>query len=132
MDLNFSAEETAFRDEVRAWLRANLPQDLRDKVESYAHLSKDDLLRWHKILARQGWVAPAWPKEWGGTGWNVVQRYLFEEECGYAGAPPLSPFGLMMWKRFGEWATRRNSRDGCPVSRISRSRSRSSASSLAD
>ena len=68
MDLNFSADETAFRDEVRSWLRANLPQDLRDKVENYAHLSKDDLLRWHKILAKKGWVAPAWPKEWGGTG----------------------------------------------------------------
>jgi hypothetical protein len=59
-------------------------------------LSKDDLLRWHRILARQGWVAPAWPKEWGGTGWNVVQRYIFEEELGYAGAPPLIPFGLTM------------------------------------
>ena len=43
-------------------------------------------MRWHRILARQGWVAPAWPKEWGGTGWNVVQRYIFEEELGYAGA----------------------------------------------
>src|SRR5512138_437359 len=96
MDLNYSAEELAFRDEVRAWLRANLPPELREKVESYAHLSKDDLLRWHRILARQGWVAPAWPKEWGGTGWNVVQRYIFEEELGYAAAPPLIPFGLTM------------------------------------
>ena len=96
MDLNYSAEELAFRDEVRAWLRANLPADLREKGERYAHLSKEDLLRWHKILAKQGWVAPAWPKEWGGTGWNVVQRYLFEEELGYAGAPPLIPFGLTM------------------------------------
>jgi alkylation response protein AidB-like acyl-CoA dehydrogenase len=65
-------------------------------VANYAHLSKDDLLRWHKILAKQGWVAPAWPKEWGGTGWNVVQRYIFEEELGYAEAPPLVPFGLAM------------------------------------
>src|SRR5687768_1048042 len=96
MDLNYSPEELAFRDEVRAWLTANLPADLRDKVASYAHLSKDDLLRWHKILAKKGWVAPAWPKEWGGAGWNVVQRYIFEEELGYAGAPPLIPFGLAM------------------------------------
>jgi alkylation response protein AidB-like acyl-CoA dehydrogenase len=65
-------------------------------VASYAHLSKDELLRWHRILAKKGWVAPAWPKEWGGTGWNVVQRYIFEEELGYAGAPPLIPFGLTM------------------------------------
>jgi alkylation response protein AidB-like acyl-CoA dehydrogenase len=96
VDLNYSAEEAAFREDVRAWLASNLPQDLKQKVASYAHLSKDDLLRWHRILAKQGWVAPAWPKEWGGTGWNVVQRYIFEEELGYAGAPPLIPFGLTM------------------------------------
>ena len=96
MDLNYSPEEAAFREDVRAWLASNLPGDLKDKVASYAHLSKDDLLRWHRILAKQGWVAPAWPKEWGGTGWNVVQRYIFEEELGYAGAPPLIPFGLTM------------------------------------
>jgi alkylation response protein AidB-like acyl-CoA dehydrogenase len=53
-------------------------------------------MRWHRILAAQGWVAPAWPKEWGGTGWNVVQRYIFEEELGYAGAPPIIPFGINM------------------------------------
>src|SRR3954470_14691385 len=96
MDLNYSPEETAFRDEVRGWLRENLPEDLREKVGNYAHLSKDDLMRWHRILARQGWIAPAWPQEWGGTGWNVVQRYIFEEESGYAGCPPLIPFGLAM------------------------------------
>jgi len=96
MDLNYSADELAFREEVRAWLAANLPEALRRKVASYAHLTKEDLLGWHRILARQKWVAPAWPKEWGGTDWNVVERYIFEEECGYAGAPPLIPFGLTM------------------------------------
>jgi alkylation response protein AidB-like acyl-CoA dehydrogenase len=96
MDLNYSAEEAEFREGVRAWLNAHLPGDLKEKVANYAHLSRDELLRWHKILASQGWVAPAWPKEWGGTGWNVVQRYIFEEELGYAGAPPLVPFGLAM------------------------------------
>ncbi len=96
MDLNYSAEELSFRDEVRAWLQKNLPAELRDKVASYEHLTREDLLRWHRILAKQGWVAPAWPKEWGGTGWNVVQRYIFEEELGYVGSPPLIPFGLTM------------------------------------
>jgi alkylation response protein AidB-like acyl-CoA dehydrogenase len=96
MDLNYSAEELAFRDEVRAWLTANLPADLRDKMANYAHLSKEDLMRWHKILAKKGWVAPVGPNEWGGTGWNVVQRYIFEEELGYVGSPPLIPFGLTM------------------------------------
>jgi alkylation response protein AidB-like acyl-CoA dehydrogenase len=96
MDLSFSAEEQAFRDEVRTWLRANLPQDLREKVEHYQHLSKDDLMRWHRILAKKGWIVPAWPKEWGGTGWNLVQRYIFDEELGYAGTPPIIPFGVTM------------------------------------
>jgi len=94
MDLNYSAEELAFRDEVRAWLLTNLPRDLREKVENYQHLSKDDLMRWHRLLGEKGWVAPAWPKEWGGTGWNVVQRYIFDEELGFAGAPPIIPFGV--------------------------------------
>jgi len=111
VDLNYSPEEAAFREDVRAWLASNLPRDLKDKVASYEHLSKDDLLRWHRILAKQGWVAPAWPKEWGGTGWNVVQRYIFEEELGYAGAPPLIPFGLTMCAavllRFGTEAQRK-------------------------
>jgi alkylation response protein AidB-like acyl-CoA dehydrogenase len=96
MDLNYSAEELSFRDEVRSWLQKNLPADLREKVANYEHLSREDLLRWHGILAKKGWVAPAWPKEWGGTGWNVVQRYIFEEELGYVGSPPLIPFGLTM------------------------------------
>ena len=74
MDLNYSADELAFRDEVRSWLQANLPADLREKGERFAHLSKDDLMRWHRILAKRGWVAPHWPKEWGGTGWNVHSR----------------------------------------------------------
>jgi len=96
MDLNYSQEESAFRDEVRGWLKANLPKDLREKIANYDELGRDDLMRWHKILAKQGWVAPAWPKEFGGTSWNVVQRYIFEEECGFAGTPPLIPFGLSM------------------------------------
>ncbi len=77
-------------------MRDHLPADLRDKVTRYRSLSRDDLLRWHRILAAKGWIAPAWPPEWGGTGWNVVKRYIFEEACGYAGTPPLIPFGLMM------------------------------------
>jgi len=96
MDLNYSPEETAFRDDVRAWLAANLPADVRGKMINYEALSKDDLLRWHTILADKGWVAPEWPVEWGGTQWTVVERYIFEEEQGYAACPPLVPFGLRM------------------------------------
>ena len=96
MDLNYSAEETAFRDEVRGWLAANIPADLRRKVLDYEELSKDDLVRWHRILAAKGWVAPTWPKEWGGTDWDATQRYIFEEEYALAGAPPIAPFGPTM------------------------------------
>ncbi len=96
MDLNYSAEELAFRDEIRSWLEKNLPAGLRAKMANYEHLSREELLSWHRILAKKGWVAPSWPKEWGGTGWNVVQRYIFEEELGYVGSPPLIPFGLTM------------------------------------
>jgi alkylation response protein AidB-like acyl-CoA dehydrogenase len=96
MDLNYSPEETAFRDEVRSWIEANLPNDIREKVVNYQDLSKDDYTRWHKILADKGWVAPEWPQEWGGTEWTIVQRYIFEEEIGAAGCPGRMPFGLSM------------------------------------
>jgi alkylation response protein AidB-like acyl-CoA dehydrogenase len=96
MDLSYSPEETAFRDEVRAWLGAHLPVDIRDKVTSYRGLSKEEYLRWHKILAAQGWSVPHWPVEWGGTGWNITQRYIYDEEFGLAGAPSLPPFGPSM------------------------------------
>ncbi|MBL8380828.1 MAG: acyl-CoA dehydrogenase family protein [Burkholderiales bacterium] len=96
MDLTYSTEELAFRDDVRAWLNANLPADIRDKVTTYRHLSREDYIRWHKILAARGWSVPHWPKEWGGTGWNITQRYLYEEEFGLAGAPMLPPFGPVM------------------------------------
>jgi len=96
MDLSYSPEETAFRDEVRAWLGAHLPADIRDKVTSYRGLSKQEYLRWHKILAAKGWSVPHWPAEWGGTGWNITQRYIYDEEFGLAGAPSLPPFGPSM------------------------------------
>ena len=96
MDLNYSPEESAFRDDVRSWIDANLPNDIREKVVNYQELSKDDIIRWHKILAKKGWVAPEWPEEWGGTDWTIVQRYIFEEETGAAGCPGRMPFGLSM------------------------------------
>ena len=80
MDLSYSTEELAFRNEVRSWLAANLPADIRDKVVGYHGLSKDDFIRWHKILAAKGWSVPHWPVEWGGTGWDITQRYIRSEE----------------------------------------------------
>ena len=96
MDLSYSTEETAFRNGVRAWLSSNLPADIRAKVVGYQSLSKADYLRWHKILAAKGWAVPHWPVEWGGTGWDITQRYIYDEEFGLAGAPGLPPFGPAM------------------------------------
>ncbi len=96
MDLSYSPEELSFRDEVRAWLADALPADIRDKVVNYRGLSKDEFIRWHKTLAAKGWSVPHWPQEWGGTGWNVTQRYIYDEEFGLAGAPTLPPFGPAM------------------------------------
>jgi len=96
MDLSYSADELEFRNQVRSWLDANLPADIRDKVVGYRGLSKDDYTRWHKILAAQGWAVPHWPQDWGGTGWNITQRYLYDEQFGLAGAPMLPPFGPSM------------------------------------
>jgi alkylation response protein AidB-like acyl-CoA dehydrogenase len=96
MDLNYTSEDLAFRDQVRAFLEAELPAGLRHKVLNHLRLSKEDYVRWHKILARQGWVAPGWPQEFGGPGWTPAQRHIFEEECARAGTPPIMPFGVNM------------------------------------
>ena len=96
MDLHYSDEDLAFRDQVRAFLDSHLPEDLRAKVLGHMRLSKDDFVRWHGILAKQGWVAPGWPVEYGGPGWTPVQRHIFEEECARAGTPRVMPFGIDM------------------------------------
>jgi alkylation response protein AidB-like acyl-CoA dehydrogenase len=96
MDLNYTDEDLAFRDSVRSFLDENLPADLQQKVRKHLRLAKDDYVRWHRILAKQGWVAPGWPVEFGGPGWNPVQRHIWEEECARAGTPPILPFGVNM------------------------------------
>ena len=96
MDLHYSDEDLAFRDQVRAFLDSHLPEDLSAKVLGHLRLSKDDFVRWHRILAAQGWVAPGWPVEYGGPGWTPVQRHIFEEECARAGTPRVMPFGIDM------------------------------------
>jgi alkylation response protein AidB-like acyl-CoA dehydrogenase len=96
MNSDLSPELRAFREEVRAFVRAELPPDIRDKVKKGLHLGKDDYARWQKILYQKGWVAPGWPKEHGGTGWSPMQRYIFDDEIGKCGAPRVIPFGLVM------------------------------------
>ncbi|MEP7058201.1 MAG: acyl-CoA dehydrogenase family protein [Caldimonas sp.] len=96
MDLNFTPEELAFREQIRGWVAGHLPKDISHKVHNALRLSKDDLQRWAKILGTQGWHGWAWPKEFGGPGWTAIQRHLFEEECALAGAPRVIPFGPVM------------------------------------
>lgn len=96
MDLNYSAADDAFRQEVRGWLQANLPKDIQDKVLNHRRLNRDDFVRWHKALAGKGWSVPHWPVEWGGTGWSPIQKHIWDEECAEIGAPGVLPFGVSM------------------------------------
>jgi alkylation response protein AidB-like acyl-CoA dehydrogenase len=96
MDLKFTPEELAFRDEVRAWVRTNLPASISRKVHAGARLTRDDMQDWAKILGRKGWLASGWPKQFGGPGWTSIQKHLFEEECALAGSPRVVPFGPVM------------------------------------
>ena len=96
MDLNYTPEEESFREEARAFLAAELPAEIRDKVNLGRRVRKDDMVRWQKILYRRGWGAGMWPKRFGGAGWSVVQQHIFDEEAAAAGAPPQLPFSLRM------------------------------------
>ena len=96
MDLAFTPEEQAFREEVRAWVQSNLPKEISHKVHNALRLTRDDLQGWAKILGKKGWLGFGWPKEFGGPGWTAVQKHLFEEECALAGAPRIIPFGPVM------------------------------------
>jgi alkylation response protein AidB-like acyl-CoA dehydrogenase len=96
MEIRLDAAHEAFRLEVRQFIEANLPQDIRARVEEGKHLPKDDHVAWQKILYRKGWMAPGWPVEHGGTGWSLLQRFLFEHELGAAPAPSVVAFGVTM------------------------------------
>jgi len=73
MDLRFTQDEIAFRDDVRAFMKQKLPAAIRSKVIEGRRLSRDDLVEWQRILNAQGWAVPHWPQEWGGTGWSTVK-----------------------------------------------------------
>jgi len=96
MDLNYTPEQDAFRQEVRRFLRDNLPDDIRERVHKRLRPTRDMIQRWQRILYQQGWGAPNWPTEFGGPGWDAIQQHIFEEECNLAGAPRQLPFGLRM------------------------------------
>ena len=98
MHLALSPEDVAFQEEVRRFLDAELTPELREESARQAGVFADGPVakRWHDILYRRGWIAPAWPKEYGGTGWSLMQRYIFEQACAEAGAPVLPGMSLKM------------------------------------
>lgn len=96
MNATFTPAEMQFQDEVRAFLAAEFPHDIRHKLQQRLRLEKDDYVRWQKVLYRKGWAAPNWPVAFGGTGWTAVQKYIFAQEMAKAGAPEPVPFGLKM------------------------------------
>jgi acyl-CoA dehydrogenase len=98
MDLELTVEDRAFQDEVREFLEKALTPELRQagRRATSAFMDKQFSLAWQKILHERGWVAPSWPVEYGGPGWNEMQRYIFAAECARAGAPSLAPMGLKM------------------------------------
>ena len=117
MDLRFTPEENAFRDEVRAFFKENLPDHIRKKAAEGIRYVKDDIVTWQRILNKKGWAVPHWPKEWGGTGWSPVQLYIFKEEMQQAPAPEPLPFGTMMLARCSSRsAAKTRRRDFCRAS----------------
>ena len=96
MDLNFSKEELAFRDEVRQFFKDSVPASVRRKLEEGRSPTKQELVEWWRILNKKGWGVSHWPREYGGTGWTSVQQYIFNEELMMVPAPSPLPFGVSM------------------------------------
>lgn len=98
MQFEFSDSDKAFRDDVRAFLAEKLTPDLQNARRKATSIFEDPSVTkpWHRILYEQGWIAPGWPVEHGGTGWTTPQKYIFETECADHDAPGLSPMGLHM------------------------------------
>ena len=96
MDLAFTKEEQAFREEVRQFFRDNVPPETRRKQQEGRHLSKEEMITWWRILNKKGWGVSHWPKEYGGTGWTSVQHYIFNEELQMHPAPAPLAFGVSM------------------------------------
>lgn len=98
MDMTLKPEDRAFEEEVRAFLAEKFTPALREAAAKQAGVFAEGALvrQWHRILYEKGWIAPSWPKEYGGTGWTPMQRYIFDRECGLAGTPTLASMGLSL------------------------------------
>ena len=96
MNLSFSEEDLKFQDEVRSFIAENYPADIKNKMDNGIPVSKDDIQTWQKILSKKGWLAVNWPEEYGGTGWSITQKHIFQNELADANTPTLVPFGVSM------------------------------------
>ena len=98
MDLAWSATDSAFRDEVRAFLQEKLTPELRQagRLMTSVYADHEASMEWQRILHERGWAAPAWPVEYGGCDWSLTQHYIFSRESQLSGAPSLSPMGIRM------------------------------------
>lgn len=97
MDINFSAEDIAFREEVRDFFAKEFDSEASTRqADNHSSDYKSSIVAWQKKLHAKGWIAPDWPVEYGGTGWSSTQKYIYETERGLAGIPDVIPFGLKM------------------------------------
>jgi len=96
VDLRFTAEENAFRAEVRAFIAEALPAATRQRLREGRSLAKEEIVAWQRRLNERGWATPSWPREHGGPGWNAVQRYIFLDELHQAPAPEPLSFNVNM------------------------------------
>lgn len=96
MDLRFTSEETAFRDEVRHFFTTEIPADIRRRLAEGKTLRREDYVTSQRILNAKGWAVPHWPEAWGGRDWNPIQRYIFTEEMMLASVPPPLQFNCQM------------------------------------
>ena len=96
MDLRFTPEENAFRDEVRTFFQDNLDPAIRQKLVDGEHMDKADLVAWSRVLNAKGWAVAHWPKQYGGTGWDPMRQYIFLEELQKFPAPQPLAFGVNM------------------------------------
>jgi alkylation response protein AidB-like acyl-CoA dehydrogenase len=96
MELNFSPDEQAFREEVRAFVRDKLPAETRRKVMNSERLTPEEQIDWQRLLHARGWSTPGWPAAFGGPGWSPTQQYIFDVETAAGGAPRLISFGIKM------------------------------------
>lgn len=116
MNLEFTAEEKAFRDEVRNFIENNYPQNI-ERAAVQDDMSPEDMTAWHKILGEKGWSVPAWPEQYGGTGWTPTQRYIWSEENARVNAVMPLPFGVAMVAQLSTHSAMKNRKPSiCPVS----------------